>query len=168
MPPATAPGANDADLGLMDLALAEAARAIDHGDVPVGAIVVVGGEVIASRHNERELAGDPTAHAEILALRDAATRLGRWRLSDAVLYVTLEPCPMCAGAAVGARLGRIVFGAHDPKAGACGSLYNVCADPRLNHEVDLGHGIRAEEAARLLSTFFAGRRARQGTLPPVR
>lgn len=152
----------------MGMALAEARRALDHGDVPVGAVVAVDGEVVASRHNERELGGDPTAHAEMLALRDAAARLGRWRLTGATLYVTLEPCPMCAGAAVAARLGRIVYGAADPKAGACGSLYNLCADPRLNHEVDLRHGVRGAEAAEVLSTFFAARRQAGGAASPLR
>ena len=143
---------------LMGLALEEAGAALLHGDVPVGAVAVVGDEVVASRHNERERTGDPTAHAEILALADAAAALGTWRLSDVTLVVTLEPCPMCAGALVAARLGRIVFGAADPKAGACGSLYNLCADPRLNHEVPVTAGVRADEAAVLLTGFFAARR----------
>jgi len=143
---------------LMGLALEEAGGALLHGDVPVGAVAVVGDEVVASRHNERERTGDPTAHAEILALADAAAALGTWRLSEVTLVVTLEPCPMCAGALVASRLGRIVFGAADPKAGACGSLYNLCADPRLNHEVPVTSGVRADEAAALLTDFFAGRR----------
>ncbi len=142
----------------MGLALDEAAAALDHRDVPVGAVVLVDGEVVARRHNEREAAGDPTAHAEVLALRDAAARLGRWRLDDATLVVTLEPCAMCAGAAVNARLGRLVFGAPDLKAGATGSLYNLCADPRLNHETPVSAGVRADEAAALLTAFFAERR----------
>ena len=142
----------------MRAALAEAEAAVTHGDVPVGAVVLVGGAVVAARHNERELQGDPTAHAEILALRDAAARLGSWRLSGATMVVTLEPCPMCAGALVAARFDRLVFGATDPKAGACGSLYNLCADPRLNHEVAVTHGIRAAESAQLLADFFAERR----------
>lgn len=143
----------------MRLALDEAAAAIDHGDVPVGAVVVgPGGAILARRHNERELAGDPTAHAEILALRDAAATLGTWRLTDATIYVTLEPCPMCAGALVAARIGRVVFGAADPKAGATGSLYNLCTDPRLNHEVAVTHGVRSDEAGAQLAAFFAGRR----------
>jgi len=146
------------DDAAMALALAEAERAPEHGDVPVGAVVVVDGQVVASRHNERERDGDPTAHAELLALRDAAAAQADWRLVDATLVVTLEPCPMCAGAAVAARLQRLVFGAPDPKAGACGSLYNLCADPRLNHEVAVSHGVRAEEAAALLEQFFAARR----------
>ena len=110
---------------------------------------------IARRHNERELTSDPTAHAELLALRDAATALGRWRLDDVTLIVTLEPCAMCAGALVNARLARVVFGAADPKAGAVGSLYNLCVDPRLNHEVEVQHGVMAEESAALLHSFFA-------------
>lgn len=142
----------------MALALEEAAAAVDHGDVPVGAVVMTGGEIVARRHNERESLGDPTAHAEILALGDAARVLGTWRLDGCTLAVTLEPCPMCAGALVASRLGRLVFGAPDPKAGACGSLYNLCADPRLNHEVPVTGGVLAAEAASLLSGFFAGRR----------
>lgn len=143
----------------MDLALDEAALAVEHGDVPVGALVLRDGEVIAHRHNERELTGDPTAHAEILALRDAAEVVGGWRLDGTTLVVTLEPCPMCAGAALAARVDQVVFGAADPKAGACGSLYNLAADPRLNHEMAVTPGIRADEAARLLTDFFAERRA---------
>jgi tRNA(adenine34) deaminase len=142
----------------MGEALIEARSAITHGDVPVGAVVLVDGEIVSRRHNERELTGDPTAHAEVLAIRDAAQALGTWRLSEATLVVTLEPCPMCAGAAVNARLGRIVFGAADPKAGACGSLYNLCADPRLNHEPEVVAGLRAEEAGKLLTAFFQERR----------
>ncbi|MGH9282292.1 MAG: nucleoside deaminase, partial [Acidimicrobiales bacterium] len=110
------------------------------------------------RHNERERRADPVAHAELLALQDAAAALGTWRLEDLTLVVTLEPCPMCAGALVAARVARLVFGAADPKAGACGSLYNLCADPRLNHEVTVTPGVLAPEAARLLSDFFAARR----------
>jgi len=142
----------------MGLALDEAALATATGDVPVGAIVLRDGEVIARRHNERELSGDPTAHAEILALRDAAAVVGSWRLGGTTLVVTLEPCPMCAGAAVAARVDRVVYAAADPKAGACGSLHNLCADPRLNHEADVVAGVRAAEAAAQLSGFFAGRR----------
>jgi tRNA(adenine34) deaminase len=139
----------------MALALTEAGEAPAHGDVPVGAVVIVEGRVVAARHNERELTGDPTAHAEVLALREAADSLHDWRLVDATLVVTLEPCPMCAGAAVAARVKRLVFGAPDPKAGACGSLYNLCADPRLNHEVEVTAGVQREKVAELLSTFFA-------------
>src|SRR5207248_6469150 len=119
---------------------------------------LAGGEVLARRHNERQLRADPTAHAELLALRDAAAGLGTWRLTDVTLVVTLEPCPMCAGALVAARVGRLVFGAADPRAGACGSLYNLCVDPRLNHEVEVRPGVRAGEASALLSSFFAEQR----------
>jgi tRNA(adenine34) deaminase len=143
----------------MGLALEEATAATAHGDVPVGAVVLRDGEVIAQRHNERELTGDPSAHAEILALRDAAVVVGSWRLSGTTLVVTLEPCPMCAGALVAARVDQVVFGAADPKAGACGSLYNLCVDPRLNHEVEVVPGVRAEESAALLTGFFGDRRS---------
>jgi tRNA(adenine34) deaminase len=145
---------------LMGLALDEAHAARAHGDVPVGAVVVRmdTGEVLAQRHNERELTGDPTAHAEILALRDAARATDSWRLDDCTLVVTLEPCPMCAGAAIAARLATVAFGAPDPKAGALGSLYNLGADPRLNHELTVVDGVRADECAALLSEFFAERR----------
>jgi len=143
----------------MELALDEAALAVTHDDVPVGAVVLRDGEVIAQRHNEREQAGDPTAHAELLALRDAAEVVGSWRLEGTTLVVTLEPCPMCAGALVAARVDQVVFGAADPKAGACGSLYNLAVDPRLNHEVEVVSGVRAEEAAALLTGFFEERRA---------
>ena len=143
------------------MALDEARLAPAHGDVPVGAVAVVGGTVAASRHNERELRGDPTAHAELLALRDAAGALGGWRLGDVTLVVTLEPCPMCAGAVVAARVGRLVFGAADPKAGAAGSLYNLCADPRLNHELPVSAGVLADASAALLQSFFAATRGRQ-------
>ena len=147
-----------ADESAMRDALGEARMALTHGDVPVGAVVVHNGEIIASRHNEREKLGDPTAHAEVLALRDAAARLGRWRLEDCTLYVTLEPCVMCAGALLNARIGRLVFGAADLKAGATSSLYNVCADPRLNHNPPFRHGVLAAECSALLSEFFAERR----------
>ena len=142
----------------MRLALAEAREAAAHGDVPVGALVLGDGRVLASRHNERELRQDPTAHAEILALRDAADALGTWRLSAVTLVVTLEPCAMCAGALVSSRAGRLVFGAADPKAGACGSLYQLCGDPRLNHEMPVTAGVLADEAGLLLARFFAQRR----------
>ncbi|HEY7917135.1 MAG TPA: nucleoside deaminase [Acidimicrobiales bacterium] len=142
----------------MGLALEEAAEATGHGDVPVGAVALLGGRVIAARHNERERRGDPTAHAELLAIADAAAVVGSWRLSEVTLVVTLEPCPMCAGGLVACRLGRLVFGAADPKAGACGSLYNLCADPRLNHEVPVTAGVRAAEASQQLSEFFGDRR----------
>jgi len=144
----------------MALALAEAERATEHGDVPIGAVVLIGDRIVATRHNEREVNTDPTAHAELLALREAAEEQHDWRLVDATLVVTLEPCPMCAGAAVAARIKRVVFGAPDPKAGACGSLYNLCADPRLNHEVEVTAGVQRERVSELLSTFFASQRAR--------
>lgn len=142
----------------MAIALVEATAAVAHGDVPVGALVINSGRIVSQRHNERELTGDPTAHAEVLALRDAAATLGGWRLSAATLVVTLEPCPMCAGALIASRVKRLVFGAADPKAGACGSLYNLCVDPRLNHAVEVQHGVMASEAAALLKGFFADRR----------
>ena len=148
------------DDAAMAVALDEARAAMVHGDVPVGAVAVVGGRVVARAHNERERRGDPTAHAEILVLRAAAEVVGGWRLSDVTLVVTLEPCPMCAGALVAGRVGRLVFGAADPRAGACGSLYNLCADPRLNHELPVTAGVRADDSAALLAAFFAERRAR--------
>jgi tRNA(adenine34) deaminase len=154
------------DHAAMALALEEALEARAHADVPVGAVVLVDGVVVAARHNERERTGDPTAHAEILALRDAAAALGGWRLSTATLVVTLEPCPMCAGALVAARLGRLVFGAADPRAGACGTLYNLCCDPRLNHEVPVVSGVREAECAMLLTSFFAGKRPKEAGLTP--
>jgi tRNA(adenine34) deaminase len=146
------------DADLVQLALAEARRAPDHRDVPIGAVVVRGDMVLAARHNERELVHDPTAHAEVLALRDAAAALGSWRLDDATLVVTVEPCIMCAGAAHLSRVGRVVFGAYDVKAGALGSLYNVGTDARLNHEFAVTGGVLADECAALLTEFFAGRR----------
>jgi tRNA(adenine34) deaminase len=145
----------------MGQALDEGATAVLHGDVPIGAVVLRDGEVIAQRHNERERTGDPTAHAEILALRDAAEVVGSWRLEGTTLVVTVEPCPMCAGALVAARVDHVVFGAADPKAGACGSLYNLCADPRLNHEVGVTAGLRAEEASALITGFFEELRAQE-------
>jgi tRNA(adenine34) deaminase len=142
----------------MRLALREAERAPDHDDVPIGAVLVHGGEVLAAARNERELRGDPTAHAELLALREASAKLGTWRLLDTVLYVTLEPCPMCAGAMVLARVPRVVFGAADPKAGAAGSVLDVLDEPRLNHRPAVARGLLAEESAELLRSFFAPRR----------
>ena len=143
---------------VMRLALLEAEKAIQHEDVPVGALVIVDDVVIASRHNERQLTGDPTAHAEILALRDAASHLGTWHLDGATLVTTLEPCPMCAGAALNARISRLIFGAHDPKAGAAETLYNLMDDPRLNHQAKVTSGILAAESGEILSRFFADRR----------
>ena len=142
----------------MRLALREAARALEHDDVPIGAVVVRGGEVIGAGHNERELRSDPTAHAEMIALREAARAVGSWRVLESVMYVTLEPCAMCAGAIVLARLPRVVFGATDPKAGAAGSVFNVLEEPRLNHRPQVESGLLAEECAELLRSFFAPRR----------
>jgi tRNA(adenine34) deaminase len=142
----------------MRLALREAERALEHEDVPIGAVLVKGGEVLASAHNERELRADPTAHAEMLALREAARILGTWRVLETVLYVTLEPCAMCAGAIVLARVPRVVFAASDPKAGACGSVVDLLTLPELNHTPDVASGLLAEESADLLRTFFAARR----------
>jgi tRNA(adenine34) deaminase len=142
----------------MRLALREAQRALEHDDVPIGAVVVHDGEVIATGRNERELRQDPTAHAELLALREAAAALGSWRVLESVLYVTLEPCAMCAGAIVLARVPRIVFGASDPKAGAAGSVLDVLAQPRLNHRPEVAGGLLAAECGALLSSFFARRR----------
>jgi tRNA(adenine34) deaminase len=142
----------------MRLALREAERAVEHDDVPIGAVIVHEGEVIAAAHNEREFLGDPTAHAEMIALRQAARSLASWRILDAVLYVTLEPCAMCAGAIVLARVPRVVFGARDPKAGAAGSVLDVLAEPRLNHRPMVTGGLLAEDSAELLRAFFASRR----------
>ncbi|HEX2161126.1 MAG TPA: tRNA adenosine(34) deaminase TadA [Thermoleophilaceae bacterium] len=142
----------------MRLALREAERALEHEDVPVGCAIVLDGEVIAAARNERELRGDPTAHAEVLALREASRRVGRWRLDGCALYVTLEPCAMCAGAIVLARLPRVVFGATDPKTGAAGSVLDVLAEPRLNHRPQVAGGLLAGESADLLRAFFASRR----------
>src|SRR5579862_4334016 len=142
----------------MRLALREAERALDHDDVPVGAVIVKEGEVIGVGHNERELRNDPTAHAETLALREASAVVGSWRVLDAVMYVTLEPCAMCAGAIVLARVPRVIFGASDPKAGAAGSVLNVLDVPQLNHKPQVEHGLLAEECADLLRAFFAPRR----------
>lgn len=142
----------------MGLALDEARAADAAGDVPVGAVVLHDGAVIARRHNEREATGDPTAHAEVLALRDAAAVLGDRRLREATLVVTLEPCAMCAGAVWAAQVGTVVYGAADLKAGAMGSLYNLAVDPRLNHTSTVVSGVRADESAALLTAFFAARR----------
>ncbi len=143
----------------MRAALAEAELAIPHGDVPVGALVVVDGEVIASRHNERQLTGDPTAHAEVLAMREACQQLGTWRLDEATLISTLEPCTMCAGAAVNARVQKVVFGAPDLEAGAIGSVYNFGEDPRLRHTFEVKHDVLGDECAQSLKSFFASLRA---------
>jgi tRNA(adenine34) deaminase len=148
----------DEDDYFMRLALREAELAAELGDVPIGAVVVHAGEVIATGRNERELLKDPTAHAEILALREAARALGSWRVLDATLYVTLEPCAMCAGAIVLARVPRVVYGASDPKAGAAGSVLDVLSEPRLNHRPEVEGGVLGEECGELLSAFFASRR----------
>lgn len=142
----------------MRLALREAERATRHGDVPIGAVVVLGGEVIGAAGNERELRQSPLAHAEMLAIEQAAAHMGSWRLLNTVLYVTLEPCTMCAGAIVQARIPRLVYGASDDKAGAAGTLYNVCQDPRLNHCLDVSGGLLAAESVALLQQFFRARR----------
>ena len=142
----------------MRLALREAERALEHGDVPIGCVIAAGGEVIAAAANERELRNDPTAHAEVLALREAGQALGSWRIGDAVLYVTLEPCAMCAGAMVLARVPRVVYGTVDPKAGAAGSVLDVLGEPRLNHRAEVAGGLLADEAAELLTDFFQSRR----------
>lgn len=142
----------------MRLALREAEAAIDHDDVPIGAVVVHDGEVIGAGHNERELRQDPTAHAEMLALREASRALGSWRVLESVLYVTLEPCAMCAGAIVLARVARVVYGTADPKAGAAGSVLDVLGERRLNHHPGVAGGLLAEECATLLTQFFGSRR----------
>jgi tRNA(adenine34) deaminase len=146
------------DEHFMRLALREAERAAEHDDVPIGAVVVRDGEVIGAAGNERELRSDPTAHAEILALREAAAHLGGWRVPASVLYVTLEPCAMCAGAVVLARVPRVFFGATDPKAGAAGSVLDVLGEERLNHRPQVDAGLLAPESASLLESFFAARR----------
>jgi tRNA(adenine34) deaminase len=146
------------DEHFMRLAIREAERALDHEDVPVGAAIVRDGEVAGIGHNERELRQDPTAHAELLAIREAARALGSWRLLDCVLYVTLEPCAMCAGAIVLARLPRVIYGASDPKAGAAGSVLDILGEPRLNHRPEVAAGLLADESAALLRDFFGSRR----------
>tara|TARA_Y100000994_G_scaffold2306_1_gene2423 strand:+ start:1599 stop:2048 length:450 start_codon:yes stop_codon:yes gene_type:complete len=146
------------DEELMRMAIAEAKLAQEHGDIPIGAIVVLNDEVLSSRHNERELQNDPTAHAEMLAIRDAAKALGTSRLDGAILVSTLEPCPMCAGAALLARVSKVIFGAEDPKAGALGSLYQLGSDPRLNHEFVVTPRVLQEECGRLLQKFFQSKR----------
>jgi tRNA(adenine34) deaminase len=149
------PGNDEAN---MERALELAERAREHGDVPIGAVVVRDGEVIGAAGNERELRADPTAHAELLALRGAAERLGGWRIEGATIYVTLEPCAMCAGAIVLARLARVVYGAADPKAGAAGSVLDVLSEPALNHNPLVDSGVLADRCGALLSDFFSSRR----------
>ncbi|HEY6779845.1 MAG TPA: tRNA adenosine(34) deaminase TadA [Thermoleophilaceae bacterium] len=146
------------DEHFMRLALREAERALEHEDVPIGCVIVYEGEVLAAARNERELRGDPTAHAELLALREAASKVDGWRLLDTVLYVTLEPCAMCAGAIVLARVPRVIYAAPDPKAGMAGSVLDVLAEPRLNHRPQVASGLLATESAALLRAFFASRR----------
>ncbi len=146
------------DERFMRLALETARRSLDHDDVPVGCVLVAKGEVVATAENRREVDADPTAHAEVVALRDAASKRGRWRLEDVTAYVTLEPCVMCAGALLNARVARVVIGALDEKAGAVGSRYNVLSDPRLLHEASLTVGVLSEESAALLRDFFVERR----------
>ncbi len=143
----------------MELALEEAAKAAEHGDVPIGAVIASEGHVIASSGNERELRNDPTAHAEVIVLREAASQLGGWRLPATTLYVTLEPCAMCAGAIVLARVPRVLFATEDPKAGAAGSVFDILAEPALNHRPNVQSGLMAEAAAAQLREFFAVRRA---------
>ncbi len=142
----------------MEVALQEAQASLEHGDVPIGAVVYMSGQPIAKRHNEKELTNDPTAHAELLAIRDAARITGSWRLDGAWVVSTLEPCPMCAGALLASRVNLLVFGAFDPKAGACGSLYNLCVDPRLNHELEVVSGVLVDRCSSLLTEFFQARR----------
>ena len=142
----------------MELAVEEARKAWAAGDVPVGAVLVMGGEVLASSHNMREQDNDPTAHAEVLALREGARKLGCWRLEGASLFVTKEPCPMCAGAMVNARLGKLVYGCMDAKGGAAGSLFNIPRDARLNHRVEVVSGVMEAECVALLKSFFAAKR----------
>lgn len=146
------------DAELMGLAIEEATAAGARGEVPIGAVVMIDGVVVARRHNQREELQDPTAHAELLAIRDAAAAIGSWRLENATVVVTLEPCAMCAGTMVNARIGRVVFGARSLDNGACGSLYQLGADPRLNHEFAVTADVRGEECSRLLSDYFAGLR----------
>src|SRR5688572_11504580 len=156
------PGVGEREIAYMRRALAAAEQAAGRGEVPVGAVVVVGGEIVAVAHNERETGSDPTAHAEILALRRAAAALGHWRLIDAEMFVTMEPCPMCAGALVNARVRRLYFGCDDPKAGAVRTLYNLVEDSRLNHRLEVFPGVLAREGAALLRGFFSRLRQPDG------
>jgi tRNA(adenine34) deaminase len=149
---------NAEDRRLMALAIERAREAEGHGDVPIGAVIARGGEPLATAGNERELRGDPTAHAEILAIREAARQLGGWRLPETTLYVTLEPCAMCAGAIVLARIPTVVYGAPDPKAGAAGGVLDVLGEPALNHRPEVIAGVMEEECAAVLRDFFAARR----------
>ncbi len=152
------------DVKWMRQALAEARQAASLGEVPVGAVVVCADEIVGRGHNRREVDGDPMAHAEILAIRQAAEEVGNWRLVGCCLYVTLEPCPMCAGALVNSRVERLVFGTRDPKAGYCGSLGNLVADPRLNHRMEVTEGVLAEECSREIREFFSRLRQDRSSL----
>ena len=149
---------SERDSELMRLALDEAGKAAEHGDVPIGAVLASEGAILAAAGNERELRADPTAHAEVIVVREAAATLGAWRLPATTLYVTLEPCAMCAGAIVLARVPRVVFATADPKAGAAGSVFDILGEPRLNHRPKVESGLLADEAAELLRSFFAERR----------
>jgi tRNA(adenine34) deaminase len=144
----------DKDLEFMQMALEQARLAPARGEVPIGAVLVLDGQVLAQVHNFREVWQDPTAHAEVVAIREAATRLGTWRLTDTALYVTVEPCSMCAGAIIQSRISRLVFGARDPKAGACGSVFNLPDERRLNHRVQVVGGVMEQESQELMQTFF--------------
>jgi tRNA(adenine34) deaminase len=148
----------------MGEALKDARKAAALGEVPVGAVVVMEGEIVGRGHNLRESQNDPTAHAEMVAIREAASRLGRWRLGQCTLYVTLEPCPMCAGAIVNSRLDRIVFGASDQRAGAVRTVYQLCDDPKLNHRAEITFGVEMAVCSEILSSFFAKRRAEKQAL----
>jgi tRNA(adenine34) deaminase len=150
---------NEEDRAFMCAALEEAAKGAVMGEVPIGAVLAHEGKIVARSHNHRETWQDPTAHAELIVIREAARALGRWRLVDSTLFVTLEPCAMCLGAIILARVPRLVFGAHDPKGGACGSVLNFTTDPRLNHRVDVVGGILADESQRMLTQFFKELRA---------
>jgi tRNA(Arg) A34 adenosine deaminase TadA len=143
------------DHDLMGLAIDEARVAAEQGEVPIGAVVVIDGKVVARRHNERERTQDPTSHAELLAVRDASAAVGSWRLENATVVVTLEPCAMCAGLMINARVGRVIFGARSFESGACGSLYQLGSDPRLNHEFETVSDVRADECSELLSAYFS-------------
>ena len=158
LPPENAEEDPGSHLQCMQLALGEARQAMEAGEVPVGAVIVRGGQVIASAHNQRAALADPTAHAEMIAITQAAGAVGDWRLSDCTLFVTLEPCPMCAGAILQARIPRVIYGAADPKAGAVTSLYQLLEDRRLNHTVSVTQGVLAEQCGEVLTAFFAAQR----------
>jgi tRNA(adenine34) deaminase len=156
------PGMLDPHERYMSYALREAERALEKGEVPVGCVIVLDGAIIGKAHNQRELLQDPTAHAEMLAITQAANGMGTWRLENARLYVTLEPCPMCAGAIINSRIAEVYYGATDPKAGCCGSLMNLCEDPRFNHRPKVHGGLMAEECGGILTNFFRAIRADKG------